>query len=183
MCSGVSARTTSSGALLTLPTSVTTASVSRSAAATCSPSRSGGTATTTSRGSTCPSATFAAPRPDAIRRFSDLTSRSATSTSRRRNASAIDVPRRPAPTTRTGPSVLIRDLAHTGEVAAQRRGPVQVDMGDVGARQVGLDVGEHPDDPWHGPLDLELAGADQRHLAEAEPAGGVGGELGDQVAG
>ena len=33
------------------------------------------------------------------------------------------------------------------------------------------------------PVDLELAGADQRHVAEAEPAGGVRRELRDQVGG
>ena len=37
--------------------------------------------------------------------------------------------------------------------------------------------------PRHGALDLELAGADQRHVAEAELTRGVGRELADEVAG
>ena len=86
---------------------------------------------------------------------------------------------------RPGPSEIShRGVAwHPGQVGAQRRGAVQVDVGDVGAGQVGLDVGQHPHHPGHGPLDLELAGAQQRHLAEAELAGGVRRELRDQVRG
>ena len=58
-----------------------------------------------------------------------------------------------------------------GEVAAQRGRAVQVDVGDVGAGQVGLDVGHHPDHPGHRAVDLQLARAQQRDLAEARGAG------------
>jgi hypothetical protein len=69
------------------------------------------------------------------------------------------------------------------QVLAQGGGTVEVDVGDVGARQVGLHVRQHPDHPGHRPRDLELAGAQERHLAEPQPSRGVGGELGDQVGG
>ena len=179
-----------SGAALTLPTSVTRR---RSWSAPRRPPRprwSGGTATTTSCGRTSSGSTFAAPSPVAIRRFSTLTSRSATSMSWRRSASAdrrteeagADDQDR-ARAGRSASASLVGDLAHAGQVAAQRGGAVQVDVGDVGARQVGLHVRDHPHHPRHRALDLQLPGADQRHLAEAEPAGGVGRELRDQVAG
>ena len=72
---------------------------------------------------------------------------------------------RPGPTARA--QLIVGHRAHPGEVAAQRGGAVQVDVGDVGARQVGLDVRHHPHDPRHRALDLQLARADQRHVAEA----------------
>src|SRR3954447_3423464 len=60
---------------------------------------------------------------------------------------------------------------------------VQVDVRDLGPRQVRLDVGQHAHDAGHGTLDVQLAGADQGHVVEAQPAGGVRRELGGQVAG
>ncbi len=91
------------GADFTEPTSVTTACVVVSASATAAPRWSGGTATTTSCGGPRARRDDPAPRPEAVRTCSGETSLSSTSRPARRAASAIDVPRRPVPTTRSGP--------------------------------------------------------------------------------
>src|SRR4051794_32727852 len=115
-----------------LPTSVTTASDPASSRTTVAPRWSGGTATTTS----CtgdPSYGRPAPRPDAVRTFSGERSESSTSRPLARQASATEVPSRPAPTTCTGPARasgtagvrVVGDRAHPGQVAAQVGGAVQ----------------------------------------------------------
>ena len=76
-----------------------------------------------------------------------------------------------------------RERLAPGEVAAQCSGAVQVDVGDVLARQVGLDVRHHPHHARHRGVDLELARADEGHVVEAELAGGVRRELRVQVGG
>ncbi len=112
-----------------------------------------------------------APRPVAVRTFFAEVSRRTTSSPRRRQTSATDVPMSPAPTTSTGPVRAGRSSVMAGgpgEVATQVGRTVQVDVGDVGSRQVGLDVRHQPHDPRHRALDLELARAHQRDVGEAE---------------
>src|SRR5690606_27216661 len=171
----------------TLPTSVTTASVSSSDRTMVVARWSGGTATTTRAGRSSGARGRPAPSPEAVRTCSDETSLSRTSTPAARRASPIEVPSSPAPITSTGPgsrtSVTVGDRPYPRQVAAQGGRPVQVDVGDLRPREIGLDVRHHPDHPRHRPGDLQLARADERHLAEAELPRDVGGELRVQVGG
>src|ERR1700712_3364836 len=125
---------------------------------------SGGTATTVSCAAPSTGAKIPAPSPLAVRTCSWLRSESHTSTPARLSANPTDVPSSPAPTTCTGPTSedacsFIGDGPDLVQVAAQRCGSVQVDVGDVLPGRVGLDVRHHPYDTWHRPLDLQLARA------------------------
>src|SRR5690349_20503356 len=162
------------GADFTLPTSVTTASVRWSASTTAPAMAVGGTATTTSCGRSPEAAARPAPSPVAVRTCSAALSRRITSRPRRRHTRATEVPIRPVPTTSTGPTSGGSESSEEasvmaggpGEVAAQVGRTVEVDVGDVGAREVGLDVGHQSHDPRHGSLDLELTGAHQWDIGE-----------------
>src|SRR5690606_4694318 len=70
-----------------------------------------------------------------------------------------------------------------GDVLAQGGRGAEVDVGDVGAGQVGLDVGEDAHDARHGALDVEFLGADEGHVDDAQLAGGCRGEVAVQVGG
>ena len=76
---------------------------------------------------------------------------------------------------------VIGHLADPGQVAPQGGGAVQVDVGDVGAWQLGLDVRQHPHHPWHRAVDLELAGADQRHSPKPSRRAAYAGNSETQV--
>src|SRR3954453_4553043 len=173
-----------------------------SAATTTSAMCTGGTATTTSCGTPSGLGGSPAPRLIAVRRCSGLASLSHTGTSAARAASPIDVPSRPVPMTWTGPTssgirgprgsasgargFVGRFIGHrpdAGEVRAQRGSAVQVHVGYVGPGKVALHVREHPHDPRHRALDLQLTGAEQRDLTETELPCGVRRELRDEVGG
>src|SRR6478735_5280264 len=118
---------------------------------------SGGTATTVSWAAPSGGAGVPAPSPLAVRTCSWLVSLSQTSRPARCAARPTEVPSRPAPTTWIGPaSSGIGHRSHPSEVTAQRGGTVQVDVGDVLARQVGLHVRHHAHHPRHRGVDLEL---------------------------
>src|SRR6476661_7466013 len=105
---------------------------------------SGGTATTVSWAAPSDGAGVPAPSPLAVRTCSWLRSVSQTSMPARWAARPTEVPSSPAPTTWIGPTSpgaadsFIRDGPDLGQVTSQRRSTVQVDVGDVLARQVGL---------------------------------------------
>src|SRR6478735_7253035 len=67
--------------------------------------------------------------------------------------------------------------------AAEGAGGAEVDVADLRLGEIRLDVGHYPDHPGHGPRDVELLGADQRYVDDAEAPGGGRREIAVQVGG
>src|SRR5258706_11805237 len=88
-------------------------------------------------------------------------------------AIAIEVPISPVPRTAT----------RSPEVIAQRLRAVQVRVGHVGLRPVGVEVHQDPDHPGHRALDGDLARAHQRDLAQTHPPGRLRREDRDEILG
>ncbi len=76
-----------------------------------------------------------------------------------------------------------RDLPGAGTSARSTSVPLQVDVDDLVARAVGLDVREQPDDARHRALHPHLLRADERHVVQAELARGERRRDRRQVAG
>src|SRR5690606_748076 len=95
----------------------------------------------------------------------------------RRSRMPIDPPISPVPTITARPGVGgCPRTTSGGEVVAQVAGALEVDVVQLAAGPVGVQVDEHSDAAGRPALDVELARADERHVAEAELAGGLGRE-------
>src|SRR5690606_1165934 len=70
-----------------------------------------------------------------------------------------------------------------GEVVPQAHGPVEVDVAELGAGALGREVHHDPHAPRRGPDDVQLPGADERHVAQPDLAGAGGREGAVQVVG
>ena len=70
-----------------------------------------------------------------------------------------------------------------GEVVAQALGALEVDVAQLRSRTIGVEVDEDPDAPGSARHDVELACAQQRHVADSELPGRLGRELRPDVVG
>src|SRR3954465_609252 len=180
------ARTSSITRVLTLATSVTIA-VGAAARAATTPSGTapiGVATTTTSARATASAADAAAVSPPplaATASTSASTSHPPTTTPARRAARATDVPISPVPMTATrwtrGPS------GDGIEVVPQPLGPVEVDVGDLAQTELGVEVEQDADDRGHRAGDRDLAGAQQRDVAETHTASRLCRERARQILG
>src|ERR671923_1335503 len=176
---------------LVLPTSVSTAcGLTVWARASTDASALTGVAATTRSAPSAASSTEPARRVIASRSKasrSSRRSRSAPTTSATPAALAArptEAPSSPVPTiaSRPGhlPVVVIRSLR---EVVAQVLGAVQVDVAQARPRAGRVAVDQDPDGVRVAAGHVQLAGAEQRHVAEAERAGGQRRELAAEVVG
>ena len=96
---------------------------------------------------------------------------------RRASARPTDPPMRPVPTTAT------RTASYSGRSSRSDRAPSRYTWCSSARGCVAVEVHEHPDAQRLAVLDAELAGADQRDVAEAERTRGRRRELGGDVVG
>src|SRR4029450_14085610 len=72
---------------------------------------------------------------------------------------------------------------HSGEIVAQVLGTVQVDMAQMGSWPRRVAVEQEPDGVRVAADDVQLAGTEQRHVAEPELTGREGRERAPQIPG
>src|SRR3954468_18971064 len=173
--------------VFTLAVSVTMASgAAASAATTAAGTAPIGVATMTSSATRTASSNDAAavsrPTAAAADRMSGLMSQPTTWAPARRAASAIDVPISPVPmmaTRRSWGAGSGRGI----EVVPQALGPVEVDVADLAETELGVEVCKDPHDRRHGSGNRDLAGAEQRDVAEADATRGFRRERAREIFG